>query len=95
MITKDFTGGELDTLIALVEASPLHDGQIPSKIGRDVLIELGYVIKTAIEGDYSYYVATPKGISEYLNYFNSENISDAQNERIKRKKEKIKRKNNV
>ena len=38
-------GAELDTLIALVEQGPLWDGDLPSKTGRDCLIERGLAVR--------------------------------------------------
>lgn len=42
-------GGELDTLVALVEQGPLWDGDLPSKTGRDCLIELAETWEVAAE----------------------------------------------
>lgn len=77
MITKDFSGGELDTLIALVERGPVEDGDIPSKVGRDKLLSLGFAIQTAVKGQYGFQVATPKGIDAYTRYFEAETIGQA------------------
>lgn len=77
MITKDFTGGELDTLIALVERGPLSDGDVPSKVGRDTLIKLGFAMKTVIKGEDGFQVVTEKGLTAYLKRYNSSTIREA------------------
>jgi hypothetical protein len=43
-------GAELDTLIALVEHGPLWDGDLPSKTGRDCLIERGLAVRVVLSG---------------------------------------------
>ncbi len=42
--------GALDTLRALAEVGPLEDGDVPSKTGRDCLVELGYVDRYTDKG---------------------------------------------
>lgn len=81
MITKDFTGGELDTLNALVERGPLADGDVPSKSGRDNLIKLGFAMKTVVKGEDGFQVVTEKGLAAYLRRYNSSSIREAINNR--------------
>ena len=77
MITQDFTGGALDTLIALVERGPVHDGDIPSKAGRDKLLEMGFAFKTVVNGEDGYQAVTYKGLNAYLKRYGSDNIIEA------------------
>lgn len=46
----DLDDGARDTLRALAEVGPLEDGDVPSKTGRDALVELGYVERYTDEG---------------------------------------------
>jgi hypothetical protein len=78
-ITLD--GGMLDTLIALVERGPLEDGDIPSKVGRTDLIELGLVSKAVVGGEEGYQVATYAGSSWYRSYFGGDTIKEAMEKR--------------
>lgn len=77
MITQDFTGGALDTLIALVERGPVFDGDIPSKVGRDKLLEMGFAFRTIVNGEDGYQAVTYKGLSAYLKRYNAETIREA------------------
>lgn len=77
MITKDFTGAELDTLIALVERGPLFDGDVPSKTGRDTLLKMGFAVKTVVHGECGYQTATMKGVEIYLKRYNADTIQEA------------------
>ncbi len=77
MITEDFTGGELDTLVALVERGPLHDGDVPSKTGRDTLLKMGFAVKIVHCGEDSYQAATYKGRDAYLRRFKADTVREA------------------
>lgn len=55
-----------DTLIALVEKGPLHDGDIPSKSGRDGLVALGCAHRGLCDGEEGYNYATYLGVQLYL-----------------------------
>lgn len=44
---------------------PLHDGDVPSKSGRDSLIEKGYVVKVVVAGLDGYNACTHKGAWAY------------------------------
>lgn len=59
-------GGMLDTLIALVEAGPLFDGDVPSKAGRADLIDLGLAKYVMHKGQDGYAAATYTGRDVYL-----------------------------
>ena len=55
------TGAEKDTLIALVEAGPLWDGDVPSKAGRDALIASGLAARVIVRGEDGWQAATYAG----------------------------------
>ncbi len=55
------SGGAKDTLIALVKNGPLYDGDVPSKAGRDELIDLGLCGKAVVKGEHGYQVANYRG----------------------------------
>ena len=76
------TGAEIDTLVALVERGPLRDGGLPSKVGRNGLLAMGYAAEVVIDKDYWFYAATPKGLEWYLDRFKAANIRDARDNRI-------------
>jgi len=62
-------GAEIDSLVALVERGPVWDGDIPSKSGRDSLIEKGLASRVIVEGRDGYTAATYKGRDAYKDYF--------------------------
>ena len=77
------TGGEIDTLVALIERGPLRDGDIPAKAGRDGLHTLQYVAQVVINRDSYFWVATTKGLEWYLERYKADNIEDARFNRIR------------
>ncbi len=83
MITSDFVGGELDTLIALVERGPLFDGDVPSKSGRDTLLKMGFAVQTVVKGEHGYQAVTMKGLEAYLRRYNADTIAEARENRTK------------
>lgn len=83
MITQDFSGGALDTLIALVEQGPLFDGDVPSKAGRDTLLKMGFAVKIPVKGQDGYQAATMKGVEAYKKRYNADTISEAVENRKK------------
>jgi len=62
-------GAEIDTLIALVEHGPLWDGDVPSKSGRDDLIQKGFAARVLVKGDDGYTAATYRGRDAYKELF--------------------------
>ena len=58
-------GAQLDTLIGLVERGPLWDGDVPSKSGRDDLIDMGLAVRVVAKGADGYTAATYKGRDAY------------------------------
>ena len=79
---KALTGAEIDTLVALVERGPLRAGGLPSKVGRNGLLALGFAAEVVIDKDYWFYAATPKGLEWYLDRYKADNIRDARDNRI-------------
>lgn len=67
----DLTGAEVDTLIALVERGPLWDGDVPSKCGRDGLIERGYAVRVVVKGEDGWQAATYAGRDAYKDRYPS------------------------
>jgi hypothetical protein len=63
------TGAELDTLVALVECGPLWDGDVPSKSGRDCLIDAGLAVRVVVAGQDDYTAATYAGRDAYRRLF--------------------------
>ena len=61
----DLTGAEKDTLIALVENGPLWDGDVPSKQGRDSLVQGGLAAKVVVKGEDGWQAATYAGRDAY------------------------------
>ena len=59
------TGSEMDTLIALVEQGPLWDGDVPSKQGRDSLVQRGLAAKVVVKGEDGWQAATYAGRDAY------------------------------
>jgi len=82
------SGACVDTLVALVEKGPVWDGNIPSKSGRDDLIDRGLAVRvvanTADEGwSDGYTAATYAGRDAYKAYFgNSSTMSEARDYRV-------------
>ncbi len=56
-----FTGAERDTLEALVLHGPLYDGDVPSKSGRDSLIDRGLAVQVVVRGEDGHTAATYDG----------------------------------
>lgn len=63
------TGAEKDTLIALVEQGPLRDGDVPSKQGRDSLVQQGLAAKVVVKGEDGWQAATYAGRDAYKSMF--------------------------
>jgi len=59
------TGAERDTLIALVEQGPLWDGDVPSKCGRDGLLDKGFAVRIVVLGEDGWQAATCAGRDAY------------------------------
>lgn len=54
-------GSERDCIIAAYEYGPVQDGDVPSKQGRDLLLEKGYMAKVVVKGCDGYNACTHKG----------------------------------
>lgn len=57
-----------DTLKALVEQGPLWDGNVPSKAGRDALIEQRLAVRVVVAGEDGYTAATYAGRDLFRKY---------------------------
>lgn len=69
--------GWVDTLVALIENGPVDDGNIPSKLGRNVLIQHGYASYVIINRKEAGAVATYKGALLYRQLLNCDYLEDA------------------
>lgn len=78
-------GGALDTLIGLVERGPLADGDVPSKAGRNLLIEWRLAVRTVVNGEAGYQAATMDGVQAFCAMFGSNTLSEAIKARLEGK----------
>lgn len=62
---EDLTEEETANLYAIFHSGPLHDGEIPSKQGRDMLLSKGLVEKIVVKGDDGFNACTHKGAWVY------------------------------
>lgn len=85
------TGAELDTLVALVERGPLWDGDVPSKAGRDALIDGGLAVRVMVNGNDGHTAATYAGRDAYKQHFgtalggSADTVAEAKANRIARR----------
>lgn len=54
-------GAERDCIRAGYKHGPLFDGDVPSKSGRDRLLDKGYMAKVVVKGEDGYNACTYKG----------------------------------
>lgn len=66
------TGAEIDTLIALIENGPLWDGDVPSKSGRDSLIDKGLAVRVVVKLQDGFTAATLAGRDAYKQRYGGE-----------------------
>lgn len=71
------SGNLTDSLIALLEAGPLWDGDVPSKSGRDSLIEMGLAVRVIMKGEQGYTACTYTGGQVYCNMYGGDSISES------------------
>jgi len=64
-----------DTLIALIERGPLWDGDVPSKIERDTLINQGLAVRVVVKGSDGYTAATYRGRDAYNQHYGGDTLS--------------------
>jgi hypothetical protein len=67
----------LDTLIALVEQGPLWDGDVPSKVERDTLIEQGLAVRIVFRGQDGYTAATYRGRDAYNQHYGGDTLASS------------------
>lgn len=73
----DADGGMLDTLIAMVERGPLWDGNVPSKRGRDELIQWGLAARVVVNGEDGYTAATYEGSRAFCARYGADTLGEA------------------
>lgn len=71
-------GASIDTLHALIKVGPVWDGDLPSKAGRNKLVELGLAAKCIVKGQQGFQVATYRGWSVFHAQIDPENGIAAQ-----------------
>lgn len=76
------SGRATDVLIGLIEIGPLWDGDLPSKSGRDELINLGLATRIFVSGTDGHQAATPMGAEVFRRMFgNAETVREAMENR--------------
>lgn len=65
---NEMSGNEIDTLIALYRRGPLEDGDIPSKVGLESLMEKEWASKIIVRGWDGYNACSYKGSDAYKVY---------------------------
>lgn len=62
---QSMDGAERDCIRAAYRLGPLYDGDVPSKSGRNSLLEKGYMAKVVVKGEDGYNACTHKGAWAY------------------------------
>lgn len=62
---QTMASGERDTIRAAFTAGPLYDGDVPSKSGRDALLEDGMIAKVVVKGEEGFNACTYRGAAAY------------------------------
>ncbi|WP_035384023.1 hypothetical protein [Ferriphaselus sp. R-1] len=62
---QSMDSAERDCIRAGYKYGPLFDGDVPSKGGRDQLLEKGYMAKVVVKGEDGYNACTNKGAWAY------------------------------
>lgn len=73
---QSLSGAEVDTLGALINAGPVWDGDLPSKAGRNNLVELGLATKCVCNGRQGFQAATYRGWNIFFAKLDSEVVTD-------------------
>lgn len=66
-----------DTLLKLLRDGPVWDGDIPSKSGRDDLIDHGCAVRVINKGRDSFTAATYKGSELFVSHMGSKSLREA------------------
>lgn len=64
-IVQEMSQSEKDVIMGSFEHGPLWDGDIPSKSGRDSLLDSGFISKVVVKGEEGYNACTYKGARAY------------------------------
>lgn len=62
---QEMKSHEYDVIIAAFKHGPLHDGDVPSKSGRDSLLSEGYIAKVIVRGEDGFNALTYRGSAIY------------------------------
>lgn len=85
-LANNLAGGEIDDLIALVEHGPLHDGDVPSKAGRDSLLDKKLAVRVVVNGQDGYQAASYLGADVYCKRYNGDTLREAIQNRLEAKR---------
>lgn len=77
MKVSEMSGKHIDTLIGLVECGPLDDGDVPSKSGRNDLIDAGLAVRVIVKGQDGMTAATYAGRDAYKALFDADTVKEA------------------
>lgn len=66
-----------DSLLALIKNGPCWDGDVPSKSGRDELIERGYAVRVVVKGEDGFTAATYKGRDLFCTHMGTDTVKQA------------------
>lgn len=58
---QNFDSGERDCIKACFLRGPLFDGDVPSKVSRNSLMEKGFIVKVVVKGEDGLNACTQKG----------------------------------
>lgn len=62
---QEMDSAEAETLIACFARGPLHDGDVPSKRGRDSLLSKGFLAQIVVNGEDGHNACTHKGAAAF------------------------------
>lgn len=75
--SENRSGFCFDTLLALAKDGPLWDGDVPSKNGRDDLIDHGMAVRVVCKGEQGHTALTYKGSDFFVAYMGVNNLREA------------------
>lgn len=62
---QEMKASESDTLTGAFKHGPLHDGDVPSKTGRDILVSEGFMAKVVVKGEDGFNACTYRGLMAF------------------------------
>lgn len=64
-IARSLVSNDFETLDAVFNHGPLHDGDIPSANSRNKMYDLGVISRVIVKGEYGFNICTYKGAFVY------------------------------